>query len=764
MIYRKFRMLKSAIDEGNVRFAKYLVASISENDVSLAGQSLLLELENRIPKTNHDATPQSYSIEPATLAEYDSSGIAPGISIVSCCMNRNANLLRALQTWIKLPVDEIVIVDWSSSLTVSESIKEINDDRIKVLRVNGEAKWILTYAFNVGLRFARYSRIFKFDADIEVTEDFLELNYFDRTQFIRGNWKSALDEGLDSQIYVNGSFGASKNNLKEIGYYNELITTYGWDDSDLYERLASQCGLGSVYLDLHSIMHLEQEEAERIVHQDVLTSDFLGLVRPTDFHNQRNKFIGRNADYWNSDRLQNYSIKKSTPVLWTLERLTQANPIPAYLINDANTYAAIHHLYASQADVAKKSMSPNILAKFILCEYEAKVHYELTQTFLGEISHEHNVRCFDGKQSYKEFLSDCIGLSGKDKCVIYAVALGDCYSHKRMGDANNFVELLVLPPDLFEVTSAHRVANKMSPLAAETASIALDEVDDNFAKLFDAKVYVDVQHGLGNRIRAIGSAAAIAARSQRELVIVWEADHHCECEFNDLFDYSGKVFTRSFIGEAHKTMDVYNYMEIEHGAVKDRPIEVNADKHLYLRSAYTFNSPLSDWSNEDQFIKELRPSKQVLDLIAPFKVDGYIAAHIRMEAGAGLDSNTYDSIENWTQEGHNQLQYWREKSHYSVFLKRIDELIELDSTLKLFLATDLQETYDIFEQYYGERLVYLKRKTFDRSKEQMIYALADMLLLSRCQKLLGSTWSSFSEAAMRLSNTYSKIEMSGKDF
>ena len=56
-------------------------------------------------------------------------------------------------------------------------------------------------------------------------------------------------------------------------------------------------------------------------------------------------------------------------------------------------------------------------------------------------------------------------------------------------NANNFVELLVLPPDLFEVTSAHRVANKMSPLAAETASIALDEVDNNFAKLFDAKVY-----------------------------------------------------------------------------------------------------------------------------------------------------------------------------------------------------------------------------------------------------------------------------------
>ena len=42
--------------------------------------------------------------------------------------------------------------------------------------------------------------------------------------------------------------------------------------------------------------------------------------------------------------------------------------------------------------------------------------------------------------------------------------------------------------------------------------------------------------------------------------------------------------------------------------------------------------------------------------------------------------------------------------------------------------------------------------------------MADVLLLSKCKKLLGSTWSSFSEAAMRLSDTYSEIEMSGKEF
>jgi chloramphenicol O-acetyltransferase len=135
-----------------------------------------------------------------------------------------------------------------------------------------------------------------------------------------------------------------------------------------------------------------------------------------------------------------------------------------------------------------------------------------------------------------------------------------------------------------------------------------------------------------------------------------------------------------------------------------------------------------------------------------------------MEAGAGLDHNTYDSVDNWTQEGHDQLHYWREKSHYSNFIKRIDEIFIEDDERQLFLATDMPETYKVFEDYYGDRLLYLKRETYDRSKEQIKYALADALLLSKAQMLLGSTWSSFSELAMRLSTTYSKIEMSGSDF
>ena len=79
------------------------------------------------------------------------------------------------------------------------------------------------------------------------------------------------------------------------------------------------------------------------------------------------------------------------------------------------------------------------------------------------------------------------------------------------------------------------------------------------------KLYIDAQHGLGNRLRAIGSAAAIAKNEGYELVIVWEPDEHCNCYFHDLFEYDGPVIDSSFKKINNNNIKLYNYMEIEGG-------------------------------------------------------------------------------------------------------------------------------------------------------------------------------------------------------
>jgi hypothetical protein len=277
------------------------------------------------------------------------------------------------------------------------------------------------------------------------------------------------------------------------------------------------------------------------------------------------------------------------------------------------------------------------------------------------------------------------------------------------------------------------------------------------------RLYIDTQHGLGNRLRAFGSAAAIARATDRELVVVWVPDVHCECRFNDLFEYDGLV-VQSYADLPQK-IKRYNYMEIEDGGLKDAEIVLDEGKDVLVRSAFVLRHQASNWDTENVEIQRLKPVKAVMDLVSGVRLPANsVGVHVRMEAGKGRDQNAYDSQENWSKDSHEQIHYWREKSHYSVFLKRIDSLLKDEPGRKIFLATDLPENYEVFIGTYKDKLLYLPRTVYDRSKEQILYGLADAILLSQSTHLLGSTWSSFSEIAMRLSTCMKKIEMSGVDF
>ena len=48
-------------------------------------------------------------------------------------------------------------------------------------------------------------------------------------------------------------------------------------------------------------------------------------------------------------------------------------------------------------------------------------------------------------------------------------------------------------------------------------------------------VIVDAQYGLGNRLRTLASAMAVAAAERRPLLVVWTPDLHCNCSVRNLF-------------------------------------------------------------------------------------------------------------------------------------------------------------------------------------------------------------------------------------
>jgi|GEM_PF-1512078 len=769
-----FEQLIDAIKNHDVKNIEKTVSHIEQKKLPPFSQQLYNKLIQQIEDhginfntiVEQIKAEENNKFEQKTLSDLEKRQVLPGISLVSCSMNRNENLLTSLESWLQLNVDEIIIIDWSSQVPVSEALKHINDERIKIIRVNGEKHWILSYAFNIGLRFAKYEKIYKLDADIKVKPNFLEQNHIDKNQFVRGSWKIALEQNNPKQIHVNGSFGCHKVHLQEIGYFNEYIRTYGWDDSNLYQRLAYDCGLGQKFLSPDSLVHIEQKNSDRLLHQQIKTHFFLEQIDATEFNNFTNMYIANILAFWPKQLLQDYQIELQSQNIWESKRITQDIPIPAYVINDAESYSALFWLKSHKNEWTQKTQYHKELGYIFYQDYKFDIPLTITTQMLGL---EDGVFVIFNQPLL--LLSDFL-IQHSDKTYILIPSNQSYFQtinhnnkifYLRFETLDNIKISLKLRHDILKTELSRtqlKSINSMTPVAFDEFELSKFNTTQSQTK----KLYIDAQHGLGNRLRAIASAYCIAKKNDMDLIIIWEADHHCDCELTDLFEYSDEHLNKSFISQINsQSFDTYNYMEAEKNSNKDQEI-ILGDKHLYIRSAYSLNHQDVQWDQENEFIRSLKPVQKILDLVANVAIDSEtIAAHIRMEGGQGLDKHSYESADNWSEESHIELQYWRGMSHYSHFIKRINQLLT-DNKQKLFIATDMPETYQEFKNIYGTRLVYLKRDVFDRSKEQLQYALADVLLLSRCKKLLGSSWSSFSELAMRLSETYSSIELSGKDF
>ncbi|MBT42232.1 MAG: hypothetical protein CMF12_06870 [Idiomarina sp.] len=714
--------------------------------------------------------------------------VGEGVSLVTCCKNRNENLVKAIPSWISCDdIDEIVIVDWSSDEPVKDYLQEkgIEDARIKVVRVDDQPRWILSYAFNIGFRIASYDKVLKTDADIVLSSDFFRKNKLTNDVFIAGDWRKAAK----GQEFINGFFYVPRVNLQRINGFNEYITTYGWDDDDIYDRL-TKSGLTRKLVDTSTIYHLPHDDTQRTGEDTEDENHLNAFFKTTKAKIRANRFIANVMPTWDRNKIcLPFSIQRAHPGCLHLTSAGETiHYVPTHIQEDASYYSAVEQL-AWQVGLRAFDLDREQLFKLLkskpfkeqnILDIEVALHNKAANYLFNRhylvIDIEPNLAQIN-EPKITELLEKLLKIIElKDLGIVIAsdsrpqVAnilaisnkLGFVPRWRNLGQLKSLRSDSITLTDLGE--QSHRFSLKdQDDLEALIQGVENVSLGESIAT--KPKFYVDAQHGLGNRLRAIGSAAAIAKATGRELVIVWEPDHHCECRFSDLFDYNGEVLEKSFIEEAKSSgMSVYNYMEIEEGSKKDELIPKEISGDIYGRSAYVFQSEYSNWDEENKFIRSLKPSKQVQELIDNYNLEGCVGVHVRMEAGKGLDHNTYDDVSNWTEKGHEQIHYWREKSHYSHFIKRIEQLMQEDPGLEFFLAADLPETYKIFMEYFGNKCHFLPRDVFDRSRDQIIYAVADAILLSKCNYILGSNWSSFSELALRLAEKIHNVEISGVDF
>lgn len=755
--------------------------------------------------------PDGFRTVSGQLPRLDPQG-QPGVSLVSCCKNRNANLVQAIRSW--LPHDtitEIVLVDWSSAERVAETLDAagIADPRIRILRVEGERHWILSHAFNAGFRAASCRHILKADADIVLAPGFFHANPLPEDGFVAGNWRTAGD----GQAYVNGFFLAPRATLAAVGGFNEHIRSYGWDDEDLYDRLVL-ARFRRIDVAPGTVAHLDHDDAQRM--GDVAPGEGMSVAEAAmaspQFLIRQNRFIAHVMPAWSgaSEPIP-FDILDVTGATLTLKRTARdPSAVPGHVMADAQRYALAEvlswklgkDLFLLAPEVARDLMA---LPAGKLTRFDILLALRGRMDIVRKPGRYLLLRCDDAVLTSP----DGTTLAVLKDLVQRAEAAGmrPVFMTRLGGLPAAVREACGEVPHVDSVAGAGAVTNVMRRLLYENQlpegggllgiAVTADVIDrmqglaqrhplpprrENTAEpdLADAEVpvaaplvaparrgrlFIDAQHGLGNRLRAIASAGAIAAATGQELVVVWQSDDHCDCRMADLFDYPGAVIEERFMDRAAQDgQRLFNYMPHEPGAQKDAMIDVPPGADAYVRSAFVLRHPASTPESENAFLRALVPVGTVRDLVRSVRPRNDVAVHVRMEGGRAAHHLPYERPDNWTPEDHALIEFWRGKSHYSAFAKRLDALIASGEVRTIFLAADAPEAYAAFAQRYRRKVAFLERAVYDRSADQLRYALADAILLSQAPRLLASNWSSFSELAMRLAPHRQVAEMSGRDF
>lgn len=273
--------------------------------------------------------------------------------------------------------------------------------------------------------------------------------------------------------------------------------------------------------------------------------------------------------------------------------------------------------------------------------------------------------------------------------------------------------------------------------------------------------------GLGNRMRATCSAAVLAERMGRELIVVWLPDVHLQANMSDLFDTGGmKVFDHEIYEQLPPDdTTFYNF-----DATGQVPIRRSDISYIYVKTAFRLNGHERSLRVPDilfdRCIRKLRPNYVVEDLHSHMKSmirlhPKTAGIHIRMLGTLVLDvpdlSKAASNERHIEPEMQNIVAYERSKCNVSFFKKPM-KLLNDSWNVHFFVSMDSAEAWESLSQTstefhmsllnpvsYAKCLTSMRRSAFCAQ-----HALAEMLALSEMDYFLYSSWSSFSEMIISL--------------
>ncbi|EGJ31344.1 hypothetical protein LYNGBM3L_40940 [Moorena producens 3L] len=238
--------------------------------------------------------------------------------------------------------------------------------------------------------------------------------------------------------------------------------------------------------------------------------------------------------------------------------------------------------------------------------------------------------------------------------------------------------------------------------------------------------------GLCNRLRALCAYLCLSYFWDIPLLMCWHPEEACNCYFEDICETVCETISPQSILKLLRNEDSCNILYVtEHKwhSIHQRYLEDSID-HETFRKHYL------------KFVRQMKLKDNLLQEIEKF-VEKYwqndmIGIHIRR-------TDLWKHLKSRGLESH--------FSSDDKFIRAIEKEIA-NGCSNFFLATDNEGTKTLISEQFPDQIISYCQ-TFDDSQKRQTSvenSLIDLYLLSKCQKILGSYYSSFSEYAAALGN------------
>ena len=666
----------------------------------------------------------------------------PPVHVIASCANRLSSLQTCLPTWLHTPeVSTVTIVDWGSEESVQHELRDQIDQqngRLRIVTLDEPLPWMLSTSVNLALHFLH----------LDTPSLLLKLDCDSvlHPDFIRqhplserGFYAGDWRKARDeNEMHLNGVLFIDTHSFIDVNGYDERLQSYGYDDTNLHERLQA-ADLTAHPLNYRYIEHLRHNDSLRRARR---------ALRMDDGQQQQRK-LQQQQTTTGSTRLSVVHFNAALQSGMSVEELIEIAP-PFFATQLHRVLLGVVPRWNTSMSGAIFRVSPN------------------------QQPHTYSASLQQLPVRLENSVSRDVWLSAVQEAAEITL--------RRAG---------LLVDQLPKATDKHEHAHHLMRL------VCFWTTDSEQPPLF-----VHVQHGLSNRLRALASAASVAAAVGMPLKVVWLSDHHCSARFSDLFRVrdelsqsslqSASLNDSALISVAQlRSQDVwessaspaavnllsvdrfalYNYMEPEDGAIKGQPIDVKNGRQrrsLYVKSAYrlSHSAGMLD-GNLNRALSSLVLSEPVVamlssllyssvgeGIIVPVEAGSLrvstlhdmIGVHVRHQPPesevAGLQTNEYPSAA-WA-----ALVTARQLSDADVYIRAMLHIVSQPQQRFYVSSDDAAVMAEVEAAFGSDRILHLTAtECRDRSTRCTQQALADQLLLGQTGRLLGSVWSSYSEVA-----------------